>query len=244
LALKCAVTLSKFVLSNRVKLKSNTQRFKKAFFRVVALITLISFSAQQVIFAQEAVQNHEGQYVPVITPEKYAEKQQAEVKTPESFSDVKPDNPLTVSEENYEARQTVDEVSDLLREDFAYAAVLKNLSESDMRTLLDADVEVGLIVVDGEIVLFTSGSADEIRTAPAAQDLFERASLIAHTHPRAEQSTGPSGKDIDMATGEEYVITEAGVYVYDSMGVKGKITFEEFVERIRSSDFNRWFSSD
>jgi len=246
----------KLFLSKRVKVKSNTKRFKKAFFRAVAFITLISFLSQQILFAEqsqpEPVQQIEtGQYTPVITPEQYEARHNApsasgqiNVDTDDYF--LKDDSPLkpvrssdfSRLDETAEAA-TTNGISDLLREDFAYAAVLKDLSERDIQTLLDADVEVGLIVVEGEIVLFTSGSADEIRTAPAAQELFERASLIAHTHPREEQSSGPSGKDIDSARGGEYVITEAGVYVYDSTGVKGKISFQEFVERVRSSDFNR-----
>ena len=82
-------------------------------------------------------------------------------------------------------------------------------------------MEVGILALHGEIVLFTSGSEEEIATLPAVKSLITKASLISHTHPGIHAEEGPSEGDLEEAVKApvmEYVLTQEGVYAYNHEG--------------------------
>ena len=108
---------------------------------------------------------------------------------------------------------------DYLTPDYAAAVMVQSLSASNLRQLTELKIEVGVAVIRGEIVLFTSGGSEEIRLLPAAKDLLAQASLVAHTHPQGERTT-PSLTDFSEAdTNVEYLVSSAGVYAYNRDGL-------------------------
>ena len=119
-------------------------------------------------------------------------------------------------------RYAFDEAADLLRPEYATAMVLKDLKEEDLRQLANLSFETCVIVLHGEIVLFTSGNEDEVGISPAIKSLTDQATFISHTHPGTYSAEGPSGQDLNEAVeapGREYVITRQGVYAYNDQGV-------------------------
>lgn len=104
-----------------------------------------------------------------------------------------------------------------LRPEYASAVILRELKARDLEALTQLSFEVGIAVIEGEIVLFTSGAKDEIRVSDPAKKLLERASFIAHTHPAASQEQGPSLMDLASAGAEaEYVVTDSAVFRYNA----------------------------
>ena len=115
-----------------------------------------------------------------------------------------------------------DEALDYLTPDYAAAVIVKSLAAKDLRQLTELKIEVGIAVIHGKIVLFTSGDKSEIRTLPAAQELLEKASLMAHVHSQGER-VQPSLTDIQEADERvEYVVSEEGVYAYNHNGLKNE----------------------
>ncbi len=110
------------------------------------------------------------------------------------------------------------EALDQLQPDIASAVIVKKISAADLRKLLDLKIEVGIAVVHGKIVLFTSGEEDQIRMLPAAKELLEQASVIAHTHPHG--AAMPSIEDFMEAGAQtEYVVSDQGIYAYNHDGL-------------------------
>lgn len=141
--------------------------------------------------------------------------------------------------QNYEyERYDFSDAAVLLRPEYATAVILKDLTAEDLEEMVHLPFETGILVLRGEIVLFTSGSQDEIGVLPAVKTLTERATFISHTHPSIYSEEGPSGQDINEAVGapaREYVITHKGVYAYNNQGVMngGKpYSYEWYLERI------------
>jgi ribosomal protein S28E/S33 len=124
------------------------------------------------------------------------------------------------------AEYSFEEALDYLTPDYAAAVIVKSLSGKDLEKLTQLSIEVGIAVIDKKIVLFTSGSDEEIRLLPAAQELLGHASLIAHTHP-ASESPWPSHSDFGQA-GEatEYLVTAQGVYAFNQKGMTSGETFD------------------
>ncbi len=124
---------------------------------------------------------------------------------------------------NYEyERYAFDDAIDLLREDYAAAVIVKDITAQDLEKLVRQPFETGILVLHGEIVLVTSGSEDEIGILAAAQSLVGKASFVSHTHSSIDSQEGPSGEDINEAveaSSEEYVITRSGVYAYNESGI-------------------------
>ncbi|MBU9888862.1 MAG: VCBS repeat-containing protein, partial [Candidatus Omnitrophica bacterium] len=152
------------------------------------------------------------------------------------------------SELNYEyERYAFEDAFDLLREDYASAVIVKEMTAADLERLVRQPFETGILVLHGEIVLITSGSEDEIGILAAARDLARQASFVAHTHTSAESREGPSGEDINEAGGsplrEEYVITHSGVYAYDGTGLLnygGSLSYETLAAKIGEAiEFSR-----
>lgn len=110
-----------------------------------------------------------------------------------------------------------DEAIDQLQPGIASAVIVKKISSWGLRKLLELDIEIGIAVVRGKIVLFTSGEENQIRMLPAARELLRNSSVIAHTHPGGAM---PSAEDF-LQAGEqtEYVISNKGIYAYNHNGL-------------------------
>ncbi len=125
--------------------------------------------------------------------------------------------------QNYEyERYEFDEALENLRPEYASAVIVKGLTAENLKKLVDQSFETGILVLHVEIVLFTSGSEDEIGVLPAARELISKASFISHTHPSQYSKEGPSGQDLNEAVAapnQEYVLTQKGVYVYNQEGI-------------------------
>ena len=139
-------------------------------------------------------------------------------------------NTEALSDFNYEyERYSFEDALDLFRPEFATAVIVKDLKEEDLKELVNLEMEVGILVLHGEIVLFTSGNEDEIGVSTAVGALIEKASLISHTHPSTHQIAGPSAYDLSHAEGTEYVIAVEGIYVYDKTTVSS-VSYEEYLK--------------
>ncbi|MFH0985363.1 MAG: interleukin-like EMT inducer domain-containing protein [Candidatus Omnitrophota bacterium] len=108
---------------------------------------------------------------------------------------------------------------DLLRPEFSTAVIVKKITVEDLRKLAELPFETGVIVLHGEIVLFTSGGKSELGILSAASQLIKKATFVSHTHTGGSLVTGPSEFDLAHAGDQEYVITEEGVYAYDRTGL-------------------------
>jgi len=100
---------------------------------------------------------------------------------------------------------------DLLSQDgIATAVVVSSLTSDNMRELLSLKKEVGILVLKGQIVLFTSSDGNMVRTVKSLNDLINQASFMAHTQTilGGGRQDGPSAYDVFAATDMmEYVIT-------------------------------------
>ncbi|MBI4358466.1 MAG: hypothetical protein HY584_04130, partial [Candidatus Omnitrophica bacterium] len=115
-------------------------------------------------------------------------------------------------------RYEFEDAMDLLRPEYASAVIVKSLTKENLDSLLDLDFEVALIVLSGELVLFTTGNEEEIGVTHAAQSLLKQASFISHTHVTGPSQSGPSSFDLNHAVEsplEEYVLTQNGAYAYN-----------------------------
>ncbi len=144
--------------------------------------------------------------------------------------------------QNYEyERYDFKDAEDTLRPEFATAVILKDLKKDDLEALTHLSFETGILVLHGEIVLFTSGSQDEVGVMPAVKTLTEKATFISHTHPSIYSEEGPSGQDINEAVPtpeQEYVVTHKGVYAYNNQGILngGKpYSYDWYLEKIHEA---------
>lgn len=121
---------------------------------------------------------------------------------------------------NYDVDEyTFDDAVAQLSEDYASAVIVKNISKDDLKKLVELKIEVGIAIIEKKIVLFTSGSGEEIRVNPVAKELLAQADLIIHTHP-AGHDAKPSLHDIELAgSAIEYVLGTDGVYAYNKDGL-------------------------
>ncbi|MBN1689068.1 MAG: RHS repeat protein, partial [Candidatus Omnitrophica bacterium] len=120
----------------------------------------------------------------------------------------------------YDALQarTFDYAYELLEQELPVAVLVDELTAEDLDKLLLLDVEIGILVLYGQIVLFTSGDGRELRLLQSVADLASSADFIAHTQPNG---LGPSQVDLENA-GEaiEYMVNQKGeVYAYTRNGV-------------------------
>ncbi|MFA6601231.1 MAG: hypothetical protein WCU74_09525, partial [Candidatus Omnitrophota bacterium] len=142
---------------------------------------------------------------------------------------------------NYECeRYDFKDAVDLLRPEYATAAVIKDLTAEDLKALTRLDFEVGIAVLEGELVLFSSGNRDEISVSSPALELLEHASLVAHTHP-SQGLNGPSGADhLYSGIATEYVLTASQTFAYDCTGLQavrdGYDAFLSAVEEVLGED--------
>src|SRR3989338_4649670 len=197
--------------------------------RIIALVVLGTFSTAQIASGQEYQLLGEGGNISMksATDQTAAASQPFQnFQTSDRFlageNPLKPvDDVMMTPDYEYERYELKDAVEQL-RPEYATAMILKDLKAEDLEKLGDLGFETGILVLQGEIVLFTSGSEDEVGVMPAVQVLTEKASLISHTHPNTYSKEGPSGQDLNGAVeapDQEYVITHRGVYAYNSKGV-------------------------
>jgi len=117
------------------------------------------------------------------------------------------------------------------------------VTRDDLKLLVSLDFEVGLIIREGETILFTSGSEDELGVLASVRRLAQEADFIVHTHLEGEE---PSALDIHNAVSEteqEYVLTNRGVYVYNRDGLLNsgvpkdfKYFLEQYAEALKESE--------
>ncbi len=132
---------------------------------------------------------------------------------------------------------TFEQAVDYLTKDYAAAVIVSSLTADDLRKLAEQNVEIGIAVICGKIVLFTSAGRDELRVNPVARDLLAESSIIIHTHP-AGLGTKPSSLDYDMAgSAVEYLISSAGVYAYNHEGLvsDNPIDANDLVELLKAA---------
>jgi len=203
--------------------------------KVIAFILLLNMSWMQVSSSQDYQLTNQPAPLPVKEP--LSNKTQGMTdpsiaQTPQTSEEFLRDTltltPVTNKEEislqqinHYEyERYDFKDALDLLRPEYASAVIVKKVSSEDLRALGRLSFETGIIVLHGEIVLFTSGNQDEIGALPTVKELIKKASFVSHTHVDEFSEEGPSGQDLNFAGSSlEYVITGNGVYAYDHEGV-------------------------
>ncbi|GEM_PF-2734969 len=204
---------------------------KDGFSKSLSLAIAIALSTTNLYGAEPVISNS------VATPEVQINLKQSNANDPVKElprqSNV-PDSPLSIpkveipknisqekikNEVRDKKEYSFDEALELLRPDIASAVIVKKISANDLRKLVELNIEVGIAVLNGTVVLFTSGNNDEIRLLPAAKELLDKASVIAHTHPKGHNPM-PSVDDFLMAgTKTEFVVGEKGVYAYNHNGL-------------------------
>ncbi|MBI2167558.1 MAG: cadherin-like domain-containing protein [Candidatus Omnitrophica bacterium] len=168
-----------------------------------------------------------------LTEAEEAKKQETERKEAEK-QEAEKEEKLNYEYERYEFEDAVD----LLRPEFATAVIVKDLSKENLETLTKLDIEVGVAVLHGEIVLFTSGSENELGTLPAVKALIDKASFMSHTHPGEDALQGPSHFDIQESVEApklEWVVSHEDAYAYNQDGVAngGKaFSHEDYLEAL------------
>src|SRR3989338_7270517 len=124
---------------------------------------------------------------------------------------------------NYEVeRHDFEEAVDLLSPEYASAVIVKSLSEENIKSLLSLSFETAVIVLHGEIVLFSTGGKEEIGISGPAKALLEKANFISHTHVAPGEENGPSLYDLENAVsapGQENVLSRKGVFAYNQGGI-------------------------
>ncbi|MFA7255058.1 MAG: hypothetical protein WC133_03040, partial [Candidatus Omnitrophota bacterium] len=153
-------------------------------------------------------------------------------------SDVISNDPQTSVQTARDAMEySFDQAADYLTLDYAAAVIVRDVTAEDLRSLVQLDVEVGIAVIRGKAVFFTSGSSEELRANIAAQTLLQESPIIVHTHPAGER-TQPSLSDFSLA-GEtvEYLLSEDGVYAYNRDGLISEqpLTEEELADLLRTA---------
>ena len=146
-------------------------------------------------------------------------------------------SPLTPSTSRENDESSFEDAVAQFSPDYASAVVVNKVQGDDLKNLLSLNQEVGVAVIGGKIVMFTSGSKDEIRVVPAAEELLKQSSLLIHTHPAGERAQ-PSLTDFEEAgTQTEYVVTSAGVYAYNHDGLVSKepLTYDELASLIETA---------
>ena len=101
------------------------------------------------------------------------------------------DSTRTGKDRDYE-RYAFEDAIENLRPEYAGAVILKSLASADIDRLRKLNFETGLIVLHGEIILFTSGNENEIGLSLPVQELIKKADFVSHVH----TSSGDNGPRI------------------------------------------------
>jgi SH3-like domain-containing protein len=210
-------------------------------FKLLCSLTGFFLLFQQVVFAEPSPVSLN--YASVVTKQATQESagEESDQKQPQSFAqpqltqdfladnsplhavDALPESTSSQQRDSYESeRYTFDEALEQLRPEYASALIVKNLTARDLEALTELSFETAVVVLHGEIVLFSSGNQDEIGITSSASGLLRDATFISHIHSGEYSAEGPSGNDIAgavAAPGAEYVVTGQGVYGYNNGGL-------------------------
>jgi len=219
---------------------------KRNLLKFLSSFILFIFCFQHCVFSQESLapvfsqQANEIELEAAATPEVSPAGPQEDPSNRFWFA-----SPLTKIEENHPdfsaERYDFEEALDHLRPEFAAAVLVKDLTLSGIKKLLELPLETGILVLHGEIILFTSGSEDEIGILPAVKKLLREADFISHTHPGIYSAEGPSGQDLNEAVAaprHEYVLTAHGAYAYNQEGLLNNGTpfsHQEYLEALQQA---------
>jgi hypothetical protein len=155
------------------------------------------------------------------------------------------DNPessdaISSGPQNYEyEKYDLEDALPILEQGVPAAFILKSVTAVDLEKLSRLPFETALALLDGEIILFTSGDEAEIKTSRPVLDLLVKAENITHFHVSGHGQEGPSQFDLNLAVKapeEEYVVTARGVYAYNANGIlnaEAPLTYLEFALRYR-----------
>jgi len=149
------------------------------------------------------------------------------------------------SENRYEVRtdrMRFDEALEEFRSEYAAAVILDSISADNLRVLAKQSFETALIVIHGEIVLFSTGNKHEIGYTDPVRQLMDQAVFISHVHTE-EGAEGPSEFDLKEAVESprtEYVVTAEGAYEYNRAEVAngGKsYSYQYFIDALLAARF-------
>ncbi len=158
---------------------------------------------------------------------------------PELLTEEEIAKPQTQSNE-YD-RYSVDEALDLLRPEYAAAVIVKSVSADDLRRLRELSFETAIVVLSGEIVLFSTGNESEIGASAQTQELLKKATFVSHMHPAEANEDGPSAFDLSHAADApdvEYVVTALGAYAYNKQGLQNggqAFSLEDMARKIQTA---------
>lgn len=211
------------------------RRYHSSLYRFASVLVVLSFLFSQVVpigYADITAQMDEN--VVLYVPETPVDQEQMPVAQPQQ-TDVVPSDATTdfyqtsalnlvedvlVDQSTYDSDESsFEDAIAQFSPDYASAVVVESLTAENLMQLNNLDVEVGIAVICGKIVMFTTGSRDELRANPAIQSLLSESPILIHTHPQGTQ-TMPSALDIDLAGATtEYLLSGDGVYAYNMNGI-------------------------
>ncbi len=249
-------------------MKSIKKRNQNQWMKMIAVVLSVLTNFGSIPYAAEWEASPAGSYQPVVTLEEQDSTQPLpeEVGPSQGVLDfLQQEQPLVPMEEkdfsstaygasakketeslsqnrSYEyERYSAEEARDLLRPEYAAAVILKTISGNDLRRLQELPFETAIVVLDGEIVLFTTGNESEIGSSKPSAELLKKAAFVSHIHSQQTGQEGPSSFDLHHAVkapGVEYVITEDGAYAYNEKGIQNagqKLSLEEVANLIEES---------
>jgi hypothetical protein len=121
----------------------------------------------------------------------------------------------------------------------------KPLSEKDLEGLKEHSIQEGIeiagVLLYGETVLISTGSAGEIAASPAARRVLEEASFVFHTHPDEHSKEGPTGPDLEAAGAQiHHLLTRERAYAYDGKELlhEGSLAWlhDRYLERVKKTE--------
>src|SRR3989338_3711396 len=110
-----------------------------------------------------------------------------------------------------------------IRSEYAVAIVLdpNTVTSDQIKKLPTLEAEVSIISLFGELVMFSSGEAEDIRVLSPVMELIKNANFVLHSHLEGNLEI-PSMVDFANAVdsdSEEYVVTGKSIVSYNTMGI-------------------------
>ncbi|MBI1977541.1 MAG: hypothetical protein HYS55_02190, partial [Candidatus Omnitrophica bacterium] len=213
--------------------------------KIISFLVLTTFSTLQISWAYEPTLSG----TPL--PENYlSEKNPEEEDTPPALVEsplystsldfLGEDQPLSAVTESepeikdYEyERYEFEEALDLLRPEYASAAVIEGLEAENLKALSELSFEVGIAILHGELVLFSSGHDGEILVTKPVNEILKQSTFTVHTHPLDHEAAGPSPLDLAHAGDRlEYVVSGDQVWAYNHEGMLQELSYSEFLRAL------------
>ncbi|MBI4358501.1 MAG: hypothetical protein HY584_04305, partial [Candidatus Omnitrophica bacterium] len=225
-----------------------SKRRKRCAAKIISFVVLLTFTSLQILppgWAQTVTLESDLQkQIPETTLSEPPDSSDASIIPTDSVSFLQNDSPLSPptadpieTNQDYEyERYDFEAAIDLLRPEYASAVVVESLREEGLHSLSELSFEVGIAVLHGEIVLFSSGNGNEIIVTQHASKILGQASFTAHTHPLEHQDSGPSDLDLESAGHDwEYVISGNSVYAYNHQGEIREVSYSEFIQALNEA---------